>query len=379
MVFVKTGAGIFFLKFSAQRRIADYMVELSPEQRNLESVFPLENGRVLEIVALKIREDLERVIPGFPWQEFINSAQDRWQEYIPNQALPSERPSAEELASFRWSDLVPESLMDREKTVIAIDRAWNVWDSFLKKHHKLGLYIAVSGTMGTGKSVFSRALEGGRPFESTHFGEAWEDNPELQMFYRLLAIWASSACRQSQRFPKIAAQLAEVQGRAQSWFAARKFLQGLKAMCSLIWENAIQDNPLGQDGVYCETQVELGLSNESNIASYRQDNRLRQRFLPPPIRSPILVFLWAPFETVRKRILEVRGRDYEAQIPKGYLLALHRNTIQWMLAMVQTGVPTIVLDAGMSDFRPGMIDRSPVVQKTWDEIQRIRRGIRNQV
>lgn len=191
------------------------------------------------------------------------------------------------------------------------------------------------------------------------------------MFYRLLGIWADPACRTSKSYRRITHDLKEVQGKAQSWFAARKFIQALISLFDLPNFSVIQDTPLWQDGVYAETQYELGLASEKNMVAYRKDNLLRQKLLPPYLKWPILIYVWAPFEVTRERILKSRGRDFESQLPEGYLLTLHQNTLQWMLAMKRRGVPVLVVDAGESDFRPGMSDRLPVAAKIWSEIDKI--------
>jgi hypothetical protein len=133
----------------------------------------------------------------------------------------------------------------------------------------------------------------------------------------------------------------------------------------------VQDTPLGQDGVYPETQLQLGLADQKNMADYRQDNSLRRRLLPPHVQRPILVYLWAPFEIAKERILRTRGRDFELQLPPDYLLNLHLNTFSWVVGMAQSGVSVLVVDADARDFRPGMNDRLPVVAKTWAEIDKI--------
>lgn len=353
-------------------------VDLSPEQRGktaaetADGVFLLDpevpSGGILSL----IRRDFEKNIPpDLDWENFvIGTAKTRWQDYLP-QPKEARRPTPEELSRLFWSDLVPESLKDPKELDKLVALAWDCQEAFTQQRIEPGKYIVVGGTMGTGKSELVRALAGFRPFDSIYFSEAWEDNKELPMFYRLLEIWANPACRASGSSSQIAQELKNVQGKVQGWFASRKFIQALISTPILGNFSLIQDTPLGQDGVYAETQYELGLASQENIAAYRQDNQQRRRLLPPFIQRPVLVYVWAPFGVTRERILKVRGRDFESQLPKDYLLNLHLNTFSWVLAMAQSGIPVLVVDADARDFRPGMSDRRPVVAKIWQEIDKI--------
>lgn len=344
--------------------------ELPGPKRN--TVFLLEQGNYADGVLNQIRQDLERNTPGLYWEEaIIKSARSRWQDYLPRSEISQDRPKAEKLASFSWSHLVPESLKDPKKMAHLITLAWNFQEAFAEGRIKPGKYLVVGGTMGSGKTELLDALANSQPFDSVFSSEAWRDNKELPMFYRLLEIWASPACQRSESYGQTTQLLRKVQGEVQGQFASRKFIQVLMSMPMLASFSVIQDTPLGQDGVYAETQWQLGLASQENIAAYRQDNQQRQELLPPFLQRPILVYVWAPFEVARERILKVRGRDFESQLPEGYLLALHQNTLQWMLAMNQMGVPVLVIDAGTSDFRPGMSDRLSVAAKIWEEIDKI--------
>lgn len=324
-------------------------------------------------IGREIRNDLEPRLQHLSWEDFIRVAVYRWQDYLPEKLETVEkRPTAKELENLSWSSLVPEELKDPQKIAGWVGLAWEIWEAHLNGGGHLEPYLAVAGTMGTGKSSLVEALRGARPLGAAVFSEHWEDNSELTMFYSLLQSWADPACQQSKSFPEIVRILKEVQGRAQGYFAANKFALALMSLPLLPSVSVIQDTPLGQDNVYFETQVELGLASEENTQSYRRDVLLRKKLLPPYLQRPILVFAWAPFETVRERVLTVRGRSFESKVPRNYLETLHRNTLQWAIALSQVGVPVLIVDAKASDFRPGAIDRQPLAAKIWQEIDKIK-------
>lgn len=347
------------------------MHELPGHRQN--PVFLLEPGSYSGGILDPIRQDLEKNTPGLYWEEaIIRSAESRWRDYLPQPESPKSRPTPEKLASLFWSHLVPESLKDPGKMAHLVSTAWDCQEAFAEGRIKPRRYIVVGGTMGSGKTELLDALANSRPFDSVYSSEAWRDNKELPMFYQLLEIWANPGCQRSESYGQITQLLRKVQGEVQGQFASRKFIQALMSMPTLANFSVIQDTPLGQDGVYAETQYELGLASPDNMTAYRQDNRQRQELLPPFLQRPILVYVWAPFEVTRERILKTRGRDFESQLPKGYLLSLHQNTFQWMLAMNQAGVPVLVVDAQGNDFRPFMSDRAPVVAKIWEEIDKMK-------
>jgi deoxyadenosine/deoxycytidine kinase len=328
----------------------------------------------------EVAQDLARHNPdpssGFSWEAFIQEGVERWEGSVPRPlGREASRPSAEELTALSWSPLVPELLCEPEKLAGLIDRAWDAYEGYSQQDPEdQGGFGVVVGTMATGKSSLTRALAGGRPLETEYSAEEWEDNQDLAIFYALLTLCVDPHHQQNEIFPNLKGALRHVQAKAQSWFSARKFVQYLRAaekMANGIF--VIQDTPIEQDMVYQVTQSMMGLTTEEGQEHYQQDNDLRQRLLPPNLRAPeVLVGLWAPYETMKARIISIRGRDFEVSMPPGYLLTLYSNTIQWMMAMNQAGVPTVLVDSSAGDFTPGQITRPIIVEKIWKEIDQIR-------
>ena len=326
-------------------------------------------------------EDIALIREGlFDWASFSSEAVDLWQDYVPGpDILERPRPTPEELKSLEWSSLVREEHTGAHLTR-HIKEAWDIWEEFQRGETTLHPYVVMAGTMGSGKTLFGNALNRARPAVCKHYPEMYEDNPDIQAFYSLLAGFTDPAIRGSSHFRKWVELLLDIQGDFQGYFAGLKFLQKAMAMGDLRRYAAIQDVDSGQDGVYFHTQdrlihndklvQELGIARLENRDSYLRDTCLRTRLLPPNLQKPIMVYVWAPYEVAKARILETRGRDFENRVPPGYLKALHLNTIQWMLAMQQAGVPVIIVDAEKTDFRPWQPGRPAAVDLVWAEIEK---------
>lgn len=307
--------------------------------------------------------------PLFNEKEFFAESSARWQEYVPrpgrlDKLIASRRIKIIEEIIGKWSDLVPANLSQKEALLSLISAQWCLRDESLEGGIVFGKNLSIAGTMGTGKSGLATALEEANPLSSLCISERWEDNDDLRIFYQLLAICFDPACQKSPSLEKVRETLRQAQGKVQGWFAADEFRRVL--MSDLERFSLIDDTPLGQDGVYFETQAELGLAENANVEKYRRDNTIRQLVLPPHLRGPSgLIFVWAPLDVVRQRISETRGRDFETRIPGEYIFHLQKNLIGWMLRMSAAGVPVTLVDASRVDFRPGNKERLPIAQKIW--------------
>lgn len=346
--------------------------ELQPRiEAPSERVFLVENGMLPPSVLADIRNDLEVNEPEFQWNNFLASAGKEWEDYIPSgKIFEVEPPSPEELASLKWSDLVPEDLRDEAKVSFRIQEAWKIWKRSLKLDHPLYPHIVIDGTMGAGKSNLAEALFEKRPFDTKYYAESWQGNAHLPLFYDQLRVYLNESNKLSEHYEGVVELFHKIQGATQGWFAARKFIQYIVSMPDLRESFGLQDTSSGQDAVYERTHVEMEMASEANKVKYDRDNRLRRKILPPPLLDSIHVFAFTTFEHDKERIKESRKREIEMGVPDEYYYTLYKNSAQRMIAVAQR-VPIVVVDADV-DFRPGSLERAMVAEETWNAIDVLR-------
>jgi deoxyadenosine/deoxycytidine kinase len=194
-------------------------------------------------------------------------------------------------------------------------------------------YIAVAGTMGSGKSSLVRFLCHRYP-HIRPFYERNEENPYLADFYADMPRWAF---------------------HSQVYFLTLKFRthQQLQA-CR---QTVIQDRTIYEDAeVFAHNLHRRGILTGRDYEAYRRLYETILENLNPP---DLLIYLKTDLRTVRKRIA-LRGRAFEARVDPKYLKDLNQLYRRWVDRYTLS--PVVEIDANRLDFLNDMVDRIEVLE-----------------
>lgn len=180
----------------------------------------------------------------------------------------------------------------------------------MKKHQ----YIAVMGTMGSGKTTAAKLLakEFGFHLLEENFGE----NAFLPRFYEDMKRWAFH----SQTF--------YLMEKTQQLLQTARVLSNAK---DLVWEKGargiIQDTPIQQDAFsYAKAQHVLGNIDDAEWKLYQ---KIYKSFEPQFPKPNLIVFLDTSIPAIMERI-GARGRSFEQKIPQNYIELLDMLNRKWL-------------------------------------------------
>lgn len=171
----------------------------------------------------------------------------------------------------------------------------------MKKEHE---YIAVMGTMGSGKTTAAHLIE--RELHFTLIEENVKENAFLPRFYADMSRWAF---------------------HSQLFFLMEKIRQMIETKSLLLKEPVVQDTPITQDVFsYAKAQHELGNMDDAEWALYQKIYHEFASHFPSP---DLIVFLDTSVPVIEKRIAD-RGRGFEQAIPTSYLTLLDTLNRKWL-------------------------------------------------
>jgi deoxyadenosine/deoxycytidine kinase len=177
-------------------------------------------------------------------------------------------------------------------------------------------FIIVSGNIGVGKSTLVTLLcqkMGYQPFY-----EPEGENPYLADFYQDMRAWSF---------------------QSQVFFLARR-LQTHRQVLDYP-HSAIQDRSVYEDAeIFATNLYHQGLLMDRDYRCYQDLYRGLVSFLPPP---DLVVYLRASIETLQQRISN-RGRAYEREIRRDYLLQLNTLYEAWVARFSLCPVLTVPAD-----------------------------------
>ena len=183
-----------------------------------------------------------------------------------------------------------------------------------------GLYVAVAGNIGAGKSTLTRILS-----ERYHLApvfEAVDENPYLADFYADMRRYAF---------------------HSQVFFLAARLRQHLREVNP--GRRVIQDRTVYEDAnVFARLLVEDGLLDPRDHGSYTLLYDAVASALRPP---DLLIYLRASLPTLKAHI-RLRGREYEADIDDAYLERLGDLYERWIEDYSLS--PVVVVPADDLDF-----------------------------
>ena len=165
-----------------------------------------------------------------------------------------------------------------------------------------GIYVAVAGNIGAGKSSLTRVLSSRYHLSPVY--EAVDENPYLEDFYADMPRYAF---------------------HSQIFFLAARLKQHLREVNP--GRRVIQDRTVYEDAaVFARLLHENGIMDERDHASYRTLYDAVSAALRPP---DLLIYLRAGLPTLKRHIAQ-RGRSYEADIDDGYLERLGELYERWI-------------------------------------------------
>lgn len=171
----------------------------------------------------------------------------------------------------------------------------------MKEQHE---YIAVMGTLGSGKTTAAQLLT--KELQFALIEENVKENAFLPRFYKDMKRWAF---------------------HSQVFFLMEKIRQMIETKHLLEKTSVIQDTPIIQDVYsYARAQYELGNMDDAEWALYQ---KIYHEFTPHFPNPDLIVFLDTSIPAIEKRIAE-RGRTFEQSIPTDYLELLDKLNRRWL-------------------------------------------------
>lgn len=165
-----------------------------------------------------------------------------------------------------------------------------------------GLYVAVAGNIGAGKSTLTKLLS--ERYHLSPVFEAVDENPYLEDFYADMSRYAF---------------------HSQMFFLAARLRQHLRQVNP--GRRVIQDRTVYEDAaIFARLLRDDGVMDKRDHDSYTTMYEAVSAALRPP---DLLIYLRASLPTLKRHIRQ-RGRRYEADIDDGYLERLGALYEQWI-------------------------------------------------
>lgn len=207
-------------------------------------------------------------------------------------------------------------------------------------------YIAVMGTMGSGKTTAANLLA--KELRFTLVEENVKENAFLPRFYKDMSRWAF---------------------HSQVFFLMEKIRQMIETKNLLGKSSVIQDTPITQDVYsYAKAQYELGHMDDAEWALYQ---KIYHEFTPHFPQPDLIVFLDTSIPAIESRIA-ARGREFEQEIPTDYLTLLDKLNRKWLEQ--NTTIPVVRIATDTLD-----ITRSRDAQEQFTSLVRSALGRRGSV
>ena len=209
---------------------------------------------------------------------------------------------------------------------------------FLKNMRKH--FITISGNIGAGKSSLTKMLS--EKLGWIPFYESVEDNPYLEDFYNDMKKWSF---------------------HLQIYFLSKRFNDSHSIL--KLNESVILDRTLYEDGeIFARNLYELGNMSERDYKNYKQLYNILINYLPKP---DLMIYLRSDVDFLLQRIKK-RSRDFEASIPKEYLLRLNNYYEEWISKYKISDL--LIIDVKKYDYVNNPDDLNFVVDQIMERIKK---------
>lgn len=198
--------------------------------------------------------------------------------------------------------------------------------SVLDGNTDTGIYVAVAGNIGAGKSSLTGVLS--RHFHLAPVYEAVAENPYLEDFYADMPGYAF---------------------HSQVFFLAARLQQHLREVNP--GRRVVQDRTVYEDAAIFERLLyEDGVMSARDHSTYRVLYDAVSAALRPP---DLLIYLRASLTTLKRHIRE-RGRSFEAELSDAYLGRLNELYEEWIEGYSLS--PVVVVPGDDLDFVNSELD-----------------------
>lgn len=174
----------------------------------------------------------------------------------------------------------------------------------LKGSMRKKLFIAVSGTMGVGKTTVAKILQQQLKFKLLK--ENFADNKFLGRFYNNLPRWAF---------------------HSQVFFLVEKIRQTQQVKGLLNDQSVIQDTVINED-VFSYAKAQL-INKNMGEEEYNLYTKIYNTFKDYLVKPDLHIYLKADLDTLMKRISQ-RSREEEENVPRAYVKLLDGLNKQWI-------------------------------------------------
>lgn len=164
------------------------------------------------------------------------------------------------------------------------------------------VFVSIAGNIGSGKSSLTRLIADELNWKP--YFEKVNNNPYLKDFYSDMSRWSFNL---------------------QVFFLSHRFRTHIEILKSK--SSVIQDRSIYEDvEIFARNLYQLGKMNKRDYLNYRSLFREMTSFLKPP---DLLIYLKSSMPKLVRQI-KLRGREFEKNIDKGYLLELNRSYDEWI-------------------------------------------------
>ena len=196
-------------------------------------------------------------------------------------------------------------------------------------------FITVAGTVGIGKTSFTKALAHSLGYQTSM--EKVDGNPYLEKFYHDFKRWAF---------------------HLQIYFLAERFKEHKAVYDSPF--GIVQDRSIYEDtGIFAKMHYEKGNMSEVDFQTYT--SLFDAMVLTPYFHAPdVLVYLEGSFDQILRRI-KVRGREMEKQTPIEYWEEMYHRYEEWITNF--THCPVVRVNINEYDLYEDPESLYPVIEK----------------
>ncbi|BDD09115.1 deoxynucleoside kinase [Fulvitalea axinellae] len=199
-------------------------------------------------------------------------------------------------------------------------------------------HIAVAGNIGSGKTTLTSML-------AKHYGwvpefENVDDNPYLPDFYADMEKWAF---------------------HLEIFFLKSRFNQLMRIKESE--KVAVQDRTIYEGAhIFTQNLYDSGLLSDTDFDTYNTLYGLMKEMIRPP---ELLIYLKSDIPKLVRQV-GIRNRDYESDIPTGYLQDLNEHYEKWISEYKEGKL--LIIDVNDLDYENRPEDFEFVLQKVEDAL-----------
>lgn len=205
-----------------------------------------------------------------------------------------------------------------------------------------GMYIAIAGNIGSGKTTLTEMLT--KRYDARSYLEE-SNNPYIGDFYENMNRWSFNL---------------------QIYFLGSRIRQTMEMLSDASACDIIQDRTVYEDAhIFAGNLHEMGLMSTRDFDTYMGIFRLVTELIPKP---DLLIYLRASVPTLISQIRK-RGREYEMNIDETYLKRLNDKYNHWIDNLYDGEV--LVIDKDHEDF----VSDPAVLEKICARLDALRSGL----